>query len=122
MASKFLVALVHATALKVELGIVWAGVFNRVTVQILIDLITTIVSATQAHSFHRPHPFHPATFVDIVNIKITVYPTTKPEKAMKVFDLIKQITNVFVLCFLLSLVPSNESALHPHSPEVQEFS
>ena len=41
---------------------------------------------------------------------------------MKVFDLVHQVTHVFILGVLFSFIPSNQSTLHPHSFEVEKFS
>jgi hypothetical protein len=70
MTGKFLMTSSHVPAVKIELGFVRESILHGVVIKVLVDFITPVMTATLGLAFHRPHPFHPATFIDVVNEKI----------------------------------------------------
>ena len=122
---KLIVTALDGAAVVHELGAVGVGVFNRVVVEVLIHvrLALTVLSEVLAAGglrHDRPGPFiegphhveriatgvfriahgsgfHPATFVDVVNIVIVKATATGPDEAVEAADLPADFLKVLVL-------------------------
>src|SRR5205823_2057693 len=78
----------HATAVHIHFRAVREGVFDRVGVEVLIDVIVAIrifavMTAADALGFDRPGAFHPAKLIDVVNVEVAVAAAGGPEEAVE---------------------------------------
>ena len=80
---EFRMTAIHDPAIKQKLGTVGKGVFDGISVKILINKIAPIMAAAESLGSDGPAILHPATLVNVVNQEITVTAPAGPKKGMK---------------------------------------
>ena len=65
-------------------------VFNGVGVEILVDVVATIMSTTAGLGADRKGVFHPTSFVNIVDEEVAKTTATGPQETMKTANLVFQ--------------------------------
>jgi hypothetical protein len=98
------VAAGHGAAVEEELGAVVEGVLDGIVVKILIDVFAFVLrrhviaemAAAAGLSRDGPGVFHPATFVDVVNVEIAVETAAGPEEAVEAANLKLQLADLVV--------------------------
>ena len=90
---KFVPGSLHVAAIEVKPRAVWVDELYGVGIEVLVERITPIVTATHAMGFHRPSAFHPTAFVDLVNVVIAENTAASPEESVKALDLIGEFAH-----------------------------
>src|SRR5262249_42610172 len=90
VAGELLMAAGHVPAFEEELGAVGESVFDRVAIEVLIDVVAAVSPAAGSLGLHRPGVLHPATLIDVVNQEVAIRAAAGPEERMEFLDLVKQ--------------------------------
>ena len=69
-AGESLIAAGDGAAVDQQLGAVGVGVLDRVRVEVLVDVIATVVASTGGLGLDGEGVLHPAAFVDVVDQEI----------------------------------------------------
>src|SRR5881394_3096198 len=81
-------------AVEKKLCPVCERVLDRIRIEILVDIVAAEMTPAQRLRFDRPRVFHPATFVDPMNVIIAEQPTARPNETVEALDLIHQVRDV----------------------------
>ncbi len=71
---------VDAATVELELAAILEGVFDRVGVKVLVNIVATEMPAAKPLGFDGPVILHPAALVDVVDQKVAVRPAAGPQK------------------------------------------
>ena len=93
VAGEFLLAAVDVPAFEEHLGAVGERVFDRVRVEVLIDIVAAIGAAAGALGRDGPGVLHPAAFVDVVDQEVAVAAAAGPEEPVEPLDLVQQLAD-----------------------------
>ncbi len=91
VAGEFLLAVRDIASLQEKLSAVGEGVFHRVVVEVLVDLVAAEMPAARGLGGNRERVLHPAAFIDVVDQEIAVTAAAGPKEGMEAFDLPKQL-------------------------------
>src|SRR5439155_7755642 len=94
-----IVAPVDAASVHVHLGAVSEGVFDGISIKILIDVRSAlgadlVVAPAEGLRFDRPRILHPAEMINVMDVKIIETAAAGPEEAMEVPNLPEQFTRI----------------------------
>src|SRR5262249_1197735 len=85
---------IHAATIHRHFPAVGECVFDRIGIEILVDVgfavgIVAIVASTQRLRFNGPRVLHPAEVVDMMNVKVAEASTAGPKETVEVPNLPK---------------------------------
>ena len=93
VAGELLVAAVDVPPLEEQLGAVGEGVFDRVGVEVLVDVVAAVAAGARALGRDRPGVLHPAALVDVVDQEVAEAAAAGPEEPVEPLDLVQQLAD-----------------------------
>ena len=92
MAGIDVIAAIDATAVHGHFRAIGKRIFNRISVEVLIDVCFAvrggpIMASTECLRFDGPRVLHPAKMIDVMDVKIAVAAAARPKKAVEPADL-----------------------------------
>jgi hypothetical protein len=109
VAGELIMAARNDAAIVHQLGTIGEGVLDRVVVEVLIDVVATVVAPTGGLGHDGPGVLDPAALVDVVDVVVVEGAARGPQEAVEALDLPEQLAPTLGL---LDREPGCHRAVH----------